>query len=117
MADEKRRLGDWLLAYAAHTHTVHAVCRQRVDTAVSVEFMAHQVPSQAGNETVNADFETLFVSFPCINSHCLTGDIDHIVISVDPPSSLDLHRSHTSATMRLESNQVKTPVVCLMFEL
>ena len=34
---------------------------------VRVEFMARQVPSQAGNETSEA-FETLFVSFPCINS-------------------------------------------------
>ena len=38
-----------------------------LNTAVRVEFMARQVPSQAGNET-SEDFETLFVSFPCINS-------------------------------------------------
>jgi hypothetical protein len=36
--------------------------------AVRVEFMARHVPSSAGNET-SEDFETLFVSFPLINSH------------------------------------------------
>ena len=41
--------------------------RSGLNTAVRVEFMARHVPSQAGNET-SEDVETLFVSFPCINS-------------------------------------------------
>ena len=41
--------------------------RSTLNIAVRVGFMARHVPSQAGNETSEA-FETLFVSFPCINN-------------------------------------------------
>ena len=37
----------------------------------SVDFMACYVPSQAGNEA-SAESETLFVSFPCINTVACT---------------------------------------------
>ena len=69
MAGEERSLGDWLSSWAHKD--AHAVCapslRVRLNTALRVELMARHVPSCARNETSKA-FETLFVSFPCINS-------------------------------------------------
>ena len=62
MADEERRLGDWLSLWAHKD--AHAVCAPgltpRADTAVRVECMARHVPSQAGNAT-SEDYETHFV--------------------------------------------------------
>ena len=43
MADEERRLGDWLLA-SRHT-CIHAVPPTSLNTAVRVEFMARHVQS------------------------------------------------------------------------
>ena len=47
MADEERRLGDWLSSWAHKD--AHGCCvRPGLNTAVRVEFMARHVPSQAG---------------------------------------------------------------------
>ena len=61
-------LGDWLSS-CAHKDA-HAVCAPGlINTAVRVGVHSPpHVPSQAGNEP-SEYLETLFVSFPCINSH------------------------------------------------
>jgi hypothetical protein len=67
MADEERSLGDWLLA-SRHTR-IHAVCvPPTLNTAVRVEFMVRQVPSQAGNETGEV-FDTLLYGWPVYCIH------------------------------------------------
>mgnify|MGYP007078101371 CR=1 FL=1 len=60
MADEERWLGDWLSSWAHKD--AHAV-RPGLDMAVRVEFMARQVPSQAGKVT-----NDLFVTIVQVSS-------------------------------------------------
>jgi hypothetical protein len=66
MADEERRLGDWLSSWPHKDAHADCCVRPGPNIAVRVEFMARHISSQAGNETSEV-FETLFVSFPCVS--------------------------------------------------